>query len=388
MAEFTVNAVVSLRPDPDLNSTASGTINPGDRVTEIIRLGSWVKVAVGARTGWVQAQDLKEIVGKTVKLHPEPLSASFELVTGTIEPLVALANWQKVRVVTADGTIREGWIDTTDHDVGPETPPPPPPPPPSDPTTSTTELKLGVNAVYLDAIMKAHQITGMDPAALAALIDAEADKIRTGPNRGQWDRNCLNPDSGAGGLTQFLSSTWISHAKNTRNLLNRTAREKGLLSAQNDVLNQAELLRLRFDPELSIVSGAEFGVTNLRILEDRELIPEGIGDDEKARYIYLAHHEGVFGAEQFLKKQNSPSFEKFKAQVGQARAAQMVQAAGGDVALAYRTWLNGYMDEKFSRRNFASREPGLLSSFRAAMRSLTSRVRRFRSPPSARTRIW
>src|SRR5208337_659035 len=61
------------------------------------------------------------------------------------------------------------------------------------------------------------------------------------------------------------------------------------------------LLALRFDPELSIVSAAEYGRINLDALIIDGLVSDQIGDDEKARFTYLAHHEGLTGAEGFLK---------------------------------------------------------------------------------------
>ena len=62
------------------------------------------------KTGWIPSRFLEEIVGQTVKLHPEPLSEQFVIVTGTLETLVELANWRKVKV-TAGAEILVGWID-------------------------------------------------------------------------------------------------------------------------------------------------------------------------------------------------------------------------------------------------------------------------------------
>lgn len=351
MGLFTVSEPVPLRPDPDPASPPIATVLPGDRIRDPANLGGWSKINAtdaegNPKTGWILSQFLQEIVGQTVRLHPEPLSEQFVLVTGTLEPLVELANWRKVRV-TAGAEIHVGWIDTnatvTDQ------------PDAAEPVILTADqLDLGVNEVFREALLKAQEITNIDAAALAALVDAEAAKIARGPNKGQWDPQSFNSASGAAGLTQFLSGTWMDHARNATTLLNRVAKDRGLVTPLDGIVGnrEAELLTLRFDPQLSIVSAAEYGLANLRALEDVGLIPDGIGDDEKTRYMYLAHHEGPAGARAFLKRQNSNDFAKFVKQVGARRAGALREAAGGDVALAYRRWLDDYMDEHIKPARF------------------------------------
>ena len=358
MSQFTVRELVELQPDPDPNSPSLGALSPGDRIVDLLRLGDWAKVEATdkdgtIRVGWMSAGNLEEIVGQTVKLHPEPLSEDFVVATGTVEPVLDLANWRKVRVTTG-AEVRVGWVDTTAAESEEAAAPTEGHPEPD----VAEALNLGVNEVYRQALLKAQEITGIDGAALAALIDAEAGKIASGPEKGQWNRRAVNNDSGAAGLTQFLASTWLAHARDSGTLLNRVAKERGLVTALDAVAGgrETDLLNLRFDPELSIVSAAEYGVANLRALDNKGLLPTAIGDDEKARFMYLAHHEGATGAINFLKGENSPSFAKFATQVGTTRASNLVEAAGGDVALAYRNWLNGYMDEKIQPAKF--RKPG------------------------------
>lgn len=168
------------------------------------------------------------------------------------------------------------------------------------------------NEDFRAPLLKAEELTQIDAAALAALIDAEAAKIKSGPEKGKWNKNSVHPGSGASGLTQFLSSTWLDQAKRPGRLLNTVAKAKGYVSASNGIVagKRDELLDLRFDSELSIVSAAQFGAANLATLESKGLIPAGTGDDAKARFMYLAHHEGATGAEQFLKKKNPASKSK------------------------------------------------------------------------------
>ncbi|MCP4937129.1 MAG: hypothetical protein GY927_23710 [bacterium] len=234
-------------------------------------------------------------------------------------------------------------------------------------------LDLGVNDVYRDAILEASDIVRLDPAALAALIDAEAGKVRTGPKKGQWDPKSFNSDSGASGLTQFLKKTWLERASDPDSKVNGAGKTKGFVTALNAVAagQESNLLILRFDPRLSIIAAAEYARINLTGLEKSGHVSPDLGDDERARFMYLAHHEGLNGAQKFLINDNSSSMSKFAKQVGATRAQQLTNAAGGDVALAYRRWLNGYMDKKIQPQKFRrsvgpavpTGDTGVLASF-------------------------
>ncbi len=136
-------------------------------------------------------------------------------------------------------------------------------------------LVLGINEAYRSQIEAAQGRTNIDGSAIAALIDAEAAKIKSGPKKGMWDHKSFNDSSGAAGLTQFLASTWVGHARNASHLLNSRGKELGFINAGNDVVSgkKAALLELRFDPLLSIVSAAEFGVDNLKSLSNAGVLP-------------------------------------------------------------------------------------------------------------------
>jgi hypothetical protein len=116
--------------------------------------------------------------------------------------------------------------------------------------------------------------------------------------------------------------------------LNGVAKNKALVSSDNHISPGMfdALLDLRFDPRLSIVTAAEYGLANLTTLQKERLVAPDIGYDDRAWYIYLAHHEGLEGAEKFLRKEGSVPFSKLVEQVGdEARANALVAAAGGDV---------------------------------------------------------
>ena len=199
MANFTVSEPVDVRPDPDPSSQSVGTINPGDRILVPVQLGDWSKITGSdrdgnVRTGWIASRFVVEVAGQTVQLHPEPLSEQFEVATGVLETLVELANWRKVRV-TAGTDVHTGWVDTTTLDTE-ETQPPS-----QEVIVVDDRLSLGVNEPFRAALLKAEQLTGIDAAALAALVDAEAAKLGSGPSKGQWDPQSFNAGSGAAGCS-------------------------------------------------------------------------------------------------------------------------------------------------------------------------------------------
>lgn len=168
------------------------------------------------------------------------------------------------------------------------------------PTTSRGELRLGVNEEYREALLLAERRTGIDAAALASLIDAEAAKDR---RTGRWLPDSQASTSSARGLTQFINDTWVAQARVGGSLLNETALERGYIRATDngfEVLDRTALLALRDDPTLSIVSAAEHGRDNLARLERNGFLPANLTDDEKAKYMYFAHHEGYAGATRHL----------------------------------------------------------------------------------------
>ena len=174
--------------------------------------------------------------------------------------------------------------------IAPFKPQPPTPPP----VPFADNLQLGVNAQYGADIMGAANKCAMDPAGLAALIDAEAAKNSSG----LWDRNSANPTSTARGLTQFLKGTWLQMAVQPWSTLNADAKSKGFVDAKNNrVTDPTSLLKLRFDPGLSITSAAEYAASNLKIVMAKKPDYRGFYDpatsDGKMRLAYLCHHEGA-----------------------------------------------------------------------------------------------
>lgn len=356
---FSVSTSEALRPDPDENSSPILTLEPSDQVSVEKTLDTWTKVTLTRAgksiSGWLDSTNLVPVQQTTIKLFDEPLGALLQTVTGRIDIIARVATWAKVKVTLVDGSAPlVGWTE----DAGDAPPPAKPagevPAAGAAPRHIDDDLVLGPNERYRSALLQAQSITQIDAASLAALIDAEAAKISEGPDAGVWDPKSSNASSGASGLTQFIESTWCDMACRTGTFLNKAARQGDMVTAGNQVAPtmRDRLLALRFEPEMSIITAAEYGLGNLKALMKDQLVDSNIGDDERAWYIYLAHHEGLAGAEHFLRNDETTPFGKLEAQVGAARANQLVLAAGGNVTIAYRKWLTDYMDQKIQPPRF------------------------------------
>lgn len=265
-------------------------------------------------------------------------------------------------------------------------------------------LRLGRNNVYRRAILDAAKRLGLIPQALCALMDCEAGKVtehvpmlgpdgkqlkdkkgkpRTTPLRELWNANAGNPQSGAAGLTQFLASTWLGHVLipgfyiHTQSVANGWVRKevdpKGKsywafvladgksttkpCSMKSDA-NVKKCLAMRMDATWSINAAADYGNANLKLLEKRGFKLGGLNDMERAKLMYLMHHEGEGAGPLFIRNTLATAKggteglrKKFATQLGTsggAKAKEHVDAAGGDVQKAYRRWLAKYIDKQFN----------------------------------------
>lgn len=331
--------------DPDPNERPILQLAEGAIVKLIKELDSWAKVEIDsdaavAAQGWMLLASLVpviESVPKEIKLFAEPMgSTSRTLLVVSNDTVLETAGWRKVRVTTTDGLSHAGWVEIQPAIA------------PSSSAAAPAVFNFGPNEIYREALLAAQAKTGIDAAAIAALIDAEAGFIQSGPARGQWNPNAVAGTSSAAGLTQFLASSWIGHAEKTNTELHSVACQRGLVTSAGEVTpgSRLALLNLRFDPALSIISAAECGGDNLAALARKSLVSADEPDDRKARYMYLAHHEGLAGAIGFLKQTTAYTEANLATQVGRDRAAKWIAAAGGNASQAYRDWLTEYMDSK------------------------------------------
>jgi hypothetical protein len=265
-------------------------------------------------------------------------------------------------------------------------------------------LRLGRNNVYRQQILDASKRLGLIPQALCALMDCEAGKVTetvpvvnpdgttakdkkgrplTKKVRELWNANAGNAESGAAGLTQFLASTWLTHVlipgyyiheKSVANgwvkqvsdakgrkqwmfvLADGTTNTKPYAKRQSDV-NVKKCLAMRMDPAWSINAAADYGNTNLKVLERAGFKLSGLSDMDRAKLMYLLHHEGEGAGPMFLKNSLATGRggaaalrRKFVMQLGrngEAKVDEHVKAAKGDVEFAYRRWLSKYIDNNF-----------------------------------------
>jgi hypothetical protein len=346
---FRSAGTLDILPEPDSGVAPSATIN-SDAVFTILReLGPWARVrrtdqSTPEQEGWVPRDKLQNMDTadlKPLRLYQEPMgavSSTFE--ARILQELLRLDPWIKVVVQKADGSTAKGWTELAIEPPGPD-------------VAINSTLTLGVNEVYRPALLKAQQKTGIDSAAIAALIDAEAGKISKGPRKGQWNPDALNQTSGAAGLTQFLRSTWLDHAMRPGTELNARALQDGMIDSAGQVAPGQEepLLQLRFDPVIAILSAAEYGHINLRGLIKKGLAKETDPDDRKAELMYLAHHEGLAGSIGFLDRSKTYTFDNLEGQVGTVASALVAQA-DGNANEAYRNWLTNYIAQKIVLARF------------------------------------
>lgn len=346
----------NLLPEPDPAATPNSSLDAAALLKIDAELGGWAKVRVEhlapqpgtapALAGWIPRNLLVAIERAEpakLKLFAEPLGgAPQEVEARIVRTLVDLGSWRKVLGQKLDGGALTGWIEGKAS--------------PLQPAAAITQptLALGVNEVYRGALLEAEQTTGISALALAAMIDAEAGVIRSGPDKGKWDAQARNAKTEASGLTQFLASTWAGHAEIAGTTLNLQARRDGLVTANGKVeeSRRGELLQLRFDPRLSIISAAEYGAANLKGLIKAGLVATSESDDRKAWCMYLAHHEGLTGAIGFLRETKTYTLGNLTTQVGAEKAAELTANEGGDANRAYRRWLTGYINLKIRPAKF------------------------------------
>jgi len=200
------------------------------------------------------------------------------------------------------------------------------------------------NEIYRAGLEGASQRTGFDPAQIASIINAEAATNRNGV----WNPESRARTSSAYGLTQFLDGTWVSEAQRGGTALNDLASQNGWLDRNGRVLrqNRDELLQLRSDPNLSIMAAAEYMQHNIEQLDQRGLIPATATPDERIRYGYIAHHEGLGGAIQLL--QGTLPETRATSLLNQQAGAQAStwRQNYGTAHEAYQAWLTNYAQRR------------------------------------------
>lgn len=216
-------------------------------------------------------------------------------------------------------------------------------------------------------------------------------------NDGEWDARSASPKSSARGMTQFLDASWIDMALAEGTFLNQRLKKEGWLTTEKISVKQGKkliekevpafmradggfitkiksrslvqvlssrpymtgrgtasdgnlqkLLDLRYSPEYAINTAVDYGLQNLKGLENDNFKLDGLSDGDKAKLIYLTHHLGLADAKRFIKNSmNAADAERLLvAQVGTERAAVFAEQNGNDYVKGHRTWLLTFVDKK------------------------------------------
>lgn len=215
---------------------------------------------------------------------------------------------------------------------------------------ATGALTLGPNAAHAPAIQSAAARTGIPPAALAAIVDAESARLADG----SWNAGSRNPRSSAAGLGQFLSGTWVGEAERRGTWLNGVATQRGWLDRDGKVAAavRAPLLALRFEPGASIQATADYARRSLDTL-GRAGVSIGSDTSGIARAAYLGHHLGTGDAIRFLRGGlgDERAARLLSAQVGPRAAAERI-ADAGEAGVAHRQWLLRYVERRVQPDRF------------------------------------
>ena len=300
---------------------------------------------------------------------------------------------------------------------------------------NSDNLKLDDNVIYKQMILDASKQSGIISQAVAALINSEAEfvtkdrdgnVIEKGKNKkvkGKtvketvtivttfvWYERSHNDKTDASGLTQFIPDTWKGLALNPSTHLHKKAVElkyvvnepvtktvkravkatkhhgvvvpaKPAVTRLADkyvIKHERDLLAMRYDPGMSILTCVDYGLQNIRGLGETFPKIKDLNDSDKAKFFYLAHHLGLGDARKFihnkieeedkpLLKDNKPVLNK-KGHAVIIRGAKTLLTAqfkkddeakarakreDGSYILAHRRWLIGYIDLRMVVSNFA-----------------------------------
>src|SRR4051794_40857069 len=140
-----------------------------------------------------------------------------------------------------------------------------------------------------ETVVRAAQVTGVDPAYLMALADKESSLLPDNKAR----------TSSAEGLFQFIESTWLEVLRRYGPKHGFVAEAEAIQMASgrpvvSDETDRERLLRLRRDPYLSALMAGEMISTH------REILAGKVERDPSFAELYVAHFLGVHGASCFV----------------------------------------------------------------------------------------
>ena len=355
MSNFTVREFVlcaGLYPDP--SSQSVGMIRPGDRILVSVQLGDWSKIngtddTGNVLTGWIASRCFGGTRRPTGSgWTGTPPSEQFEEVTGVLDTLIELANWRRVKVTSGNAcrrrmgryhdpgrrrtsaAARGGWRRRRSAQPG---------------------RQRGVPGRVAEG-RGAHEI---DAAALAALIDAEAAKITSGPNKGQWDPESFNAASGAAGLTQFLTQHLAGPCAECGHFAQQDCEKQRPVTPWTASLHAARPSCWLFASTRSFRSSRRPNLAFRTCARSTMRAYFRTVSATTRRPLHVSRASRGRGRRAGLHaEQNSSDRSSSSSRSGRSVPARS-QRARGDVALAYREWFNEFMDEHIQPVKFRSR---------------------------------
>ncbi|WP_156545773.1 hypothetical protein [Cupriavidus sp. D384] len=282
-------------------------------------------------------------------------------------------------------------------------------------------LRLGANDKYRKFIVQAAARAEILPHAVAAMINAEAAKIRLLVERpvyfkgkqklkadgspltkkksistGEWDPRSAAQRSSARGMCQFVDATWIGLAVAKSTFLHEKVMELGLFkrdaggklsfilesgkskpltiaalrshitkSGTADDANIQAILDLRFDAEYAIQSMVDYSIQNEKSLIAKNYLLKSLNLSERAKLMYATHHLGPRNIIHYINETFSEKSAKSLLidQLGEKRARDFAEERDGDFISAHRCWLNDYIEQKIVLKMFAC-DPAAISDGR------------------------
>jgi murein DD-endopeptidase MepM/ murein hydrolase activator NlpD len=208
------------------------------------------------------------------------------------------------------------------------------------------------NEKYRKLIVDAAAKYGLTPQALAALIDAEAAKVR---KTGEWleKSNQSSPDL-AQGLAQFFEAAWSAVYKD----------ERSLLHADTQSLSPSARLAKRLEAKYAIDGAATYAVINIEAFETNTgLAVKSLSPEDKAKFAYFLHHEGEYGARRVLGLTEESLTERqwkhrLSKQLGDDEEAveKVMEQYDDNAQEAYKGWLFSYTDTKINVNHFVVKD--------------------------------
>src|SRR4051812_3131427 len=158
-----------------------------------------------------------------------------------------------------------------------------------DPTEILVFEQMRVPRWLAEAVVRAAQVTGVDPAYMMALADKESSLLPDNKAR----------TSSAEGLFQFVESTWLEVLRRYGPKHGYAAEAEAIQIAQgrpvlSDSNERERILNLRRDPYLSALMAGEMITTH------REILAGKVARDPSFAELYMAHFLGVNGASRFV----------------------------------------------------------------------------------------